>query len=185
MKSNVKVLIAVAALVLVAVGWWLFNRRGGPNNLIDLVEQFPKAEHRSNSQPSEAAFEVGNTTIGGQAKRTILAKPFARIIYTVVVPPDAWLEVNFGMRPDSWDQPGDGAQFRVGISEGRTYEEVLKQYVNPKRGDRRWFSVRLDLSAYEGRQVKLIFNTDPGLNGAHNTDNDFSVWGEPRIYSKR
>jgi hypothetical protein len=33
--------------------------------------------------------------------------------------------------------------------------------------------------------VKLIFNTDPGLNGAHNTDNDFSVWGEPRIYSKR
>ncbi len=185
MKSNVKVLIAVAALVVIALGWWLFNRRGGPTNLIDLVEQFPKAEHRSNSQPSEAAFEVGSTTIGGQAKRTILAKPFARIIYTVVVPPDAWLETNFGLRPDSWEQPGDGAQFRVGISEGRTYEEVLKQYVNPKRGDRRWFSARLDLSAYEGRQVKLIFNTDPGANGAHNIDNDFSVWGEPRIYSKR
>ena len=55
-----------------------------------------------------------------------------------------------------------GAQFRIGVAEGRTYEEILKQYVNPKRGDRRWFSARLDLAAYEGRQVKLIFNTDPG-----------------------
>jgi hypothetical protein len=185
MKSNVKVLIAVAALVVIAIGWWLFNRRSGPANLIDLVEQFPKAEHKSNSQPLEAAFQVGNTTIDGQAKRTIQAKPYARIIYTMIVPPDAWLEVNFGMRPDSWQQPGDGAQFRVGVSEGKTYEELLRQYVNPKRGDRRWFSARLDLSAYEGRQVKLIFNTDPGPNGSHDSTNDFAVWGEPHVYSKR
>jgi hypothetical protein len=185
MKSNIKVLIAVAALVLIAVVWWLFYRRTGPANLVDLIEQFPTAEHRSN-QPPESAFEVGNTTIDGQAKRSILAKPFARIIYQVVVPPDAWLDVNFGLRPDSWEQPGDGAQFRVGISEGKTYDELLKQYVNPKRGDRRWFTAHLDLSAYEGRQVKLIFNTDPGPDsGPRDSANDFAVWGEPHLYSKR
>ena len=89
------------------------------------------------------------------------------------------------MKPESWDQPGDGAQFRVGVSEGRDYEELLRQYVNPKRGDRRWFSTRLDLSAYEGRQVKLIFNTDPGPTGKATTQNDLAVWGEPRVYSKR
>jgi hypothetical protein len=186
MKSNLKVLIAVAALVLIAVAWWLFNRGGGAANLVDLVEQFPQAEHRSNSQPLEAAFEVGRTTIDGQEKRTILARPSARLIYKAVIPPDAWLEVSFGLRPDSWDQPGDGAQFRVGISEGKTYEELLKQYVNPKRGDRRWFSARMDLSAYEGRQVNLIFNTDPGADaGPHDRTNDLAVWGEPRVYSKR
>lgn len=185
MKSNIKVLIAVAVLVLIAVVWWLFNRRTGPANLVDLIEQFPAAEHQSN-QPLESAFEVGNTTIDGQAKRSILAKPFARIIYQVVVPPDAWLDVNFGLRPDSWEQPGDGAQFRVGISEGKTYDELLKQYVNPKRGDRRWFTAHLDLSAYEGRQVKLIFNTDPGPDsGPRDSANDFAVWGEPHLYSKR
>jgi hypothetical protein len=182
MKSNIKVLVAVAALVLVAVVWWLFNRRTGPQNLVDLVDQFPNAEQRSNTA---GAFEVSTATIDGQQKRSILARPFARIIYKVVVPPDAWLEVNFGLRPDSWELPGDGAQFRVGISEGKTYEELLKQYVNPKRGDRRWFTARLDLSAYEGRQVNLIFNTDPGPNGAHDSTNDLAVWGEPRLYSKR
>jgi len=185
MKSNVKVLIAVAVLVLIALGWYVFKRRSGSANLVDLVDQFPQAEHRSNATPKESAFEVGTTTIDGQQKRSILAKPFARITYSVVVPPDAWLEVNFAMRPDSWDQPGDGAQFRVGISEGKTYEELLRQYVNPKRGDRRWFTARLDLSAYEGRQVNLIFNTDPGPPGAHDSTNDLAVWGEPRVFSKR
>ena len=153
MKSNVKVLIAVAVLVAIAIGWYAYNRKGGPANLIDLVEQFPAAEHRSNSTPKEAAFEVGRTAIEGQTPPTVASPNY---------PPDAWLEVNFGLRPDSWEMPGDGAQFRVGISEGKTYEELLRQYVNPKRGDRRWFTARLDLSAYEGRQVNLILNTDPG-----------------------
>ncbi len=101
------------------------------------------------------------------------------------MPQDAWLEVSFAMKPETWDQPGDGAQFRIGISDGRTYEEVVRQYVNPKRGDRRWFSVRQDLSAYEGRQVKLIFNTDPGPPEGRDNANDLAVWAEPRVYSKR
>jgi hypothetical protein len=185
MKSNAKVFIAVAVLVVIAAGWWLFHRQTATTNQLDLVQLFPQAEHRSNSQPVDSAFEVATATIEGQTKRSILAKPYARLTYTVTMPPDAWLEVAFGLRPDSWDQPGDGAQFRVGVSEGRTYEELLRQYVNPKRGDRRWFTARLDLSAYEGREVKVILNTDPGPNGGRNSTNDLAVWGEPRIFSKR
>ena len=184
MKVNAKILVGVAVVAAV-IAWWLFSRPSTQGNLIDLIAEFPKAEHRSSPQPPESSFEVGSVTIDGQTKRTILAKPFARIIYTITVPPDAWLEVDFAMRPDSWDAPGDGAQFRVGVSEGRTYEEILRQYVNPKRGDRRWFSARLDLSAYQGRQVKLILNTDPGPNGGGDSQNDLAVWGEPRVYSKQ
>ena len=32
---------------------------------------------------------------------------------TVRVPPDAWLDLDFAMRPDSWQLPGDGAQYIV------------------------------------------------------------------------
>jgi hypothetical protein len=184
MKVNAKILVGVAAVAAV-IAWWLFSRQSTQRNAVDLIAEFPKAEHRASLQPVESAFEVGSVTIDGQTKRTILAKPFARITYTVTVPPDAWLDLNFAMRPDSWDAPGDGAQFRVGVSEGRSYEEVLRQYVNPKRGDRRWFSARLDLSAYEGRQVKLIFNTDPGPKGGGDSKNDLAVWGEPHLYSKQ
>ena len=59
MKSNAKVLIAVAVLVVIALGWYVFTRRSGAANLVDLVDQFPQAEHRSNSTPLESAFEIG------------------------------------------------------------------------------------------------------------------------------
>ena len=91
----------------------------------------------------------------------------------------------FAMRPDSWPLSGDGAQFRVGVSEGRTYDEVLRQFVNPKEGGQKWFSAHLDLSAYAGREVRIIFNTDPGPKGGGDARNDLAVWGEPHIYSRR
>ena len=76
-------------------------------------------------------------TIDGQAKRSILARPAARIIYTVTVPADAWLETSFALTPEVWSKPTDGAQFRIGVSEGRTYDELLRQIVVPARGDTR------------------------------------------------
>lgn len=170
----------LACLLLAAAGC-----SSGESNNIDLIDRFPTAEKRSNAEPKEAAFELGTVTIDGQEKRTILARPFARLIYDIEVPPDAWFEVSFALKPEVWDLPGDGAQFRVGVSDGDRYEELLRQYVNPKRGDRRWFSARLDLSAYEGRTVKLIMNTDPGPPGTGNATNDLAVWGDPRVYSRR
>jgi len=111
--------------------------------------------------------------------------PTSRLIYKVTVPEDGRLKAFLGVKEEVWDKQSDGVLFRIGISDGRTYEEVVRQYVNPKRGDRRWFSVRQDLSAYEGRQVKLIFNTDPGPPEGRDNANDLAVWAEPRVYSKR
>jgi hypothetical protein len=185
MLKNPKVLAALAlALVIIAVVWFM-RRETAPSHVIDLVAKFAEAEKRTTVPTMDAAFSLQDVTIDGQTKKSIFAHPHSRIIYTVTVPPNAWLETSFALRPDSWDRPGDGAQFRVGVSEGRTYDELLRQYVNPKRGDRRWFSARLDLSAYEGRQVKVIMNTDPGPPGDGNSENDWAVWGAPQIYSKK
>jgi hypothetical protein len=184
MNIQSRLLVGVAA-VLAVVAWWFYSHQAVKDRNIDLIAEFPHAEHRSHMQPVDAAFEVGSVTIDGQTKRTILARPFSRITYIVTVPPDAWLDVDFGMRPDSWDLPGDGAAFRVGVSEGRTYDEILNQFVNPKAGGRRWFSKHLDLSAYEGRRVSIILNTDPGPNGGGDSQNDLAVWGEPHVYSGR
>ena len=57
--------------------------------------------------------------------------------------------------------------------------------MNPKDGGQKWFSAHLDLSAYEGREVRIILNTDPGPKGGGDAQNDFAVWGEPHIYSRR
>jgi hypothetical protein len=186
MKSQRPVILGVL-VVAALLAFWYLTRGSSVDNEIDLIARLATLapdDRRSTVQEPDQ-FSVGETTVDGTARRTILARPHSRLIYTVTVPPDAWLEVAFAMKPESWDQPGDGAQFRVGVSDGRTYEELLRQYVNPKRGDRRWFSVRLDLSAYEGREVKLIFNTDPGPPEGRDTANDLAVWADPRVYSKR
>ena len=173
--------VVVACLVL---GFWLWPSGSQVDNEINLVAQLATAEKRTNVEGA-AQFVVESVTIDGVTKQAILARPHSRLIYSITVPQDAWFEVSFAMKPEAWDLPGDGAQFRVGVSDGRMYEELLRQYVNPKGGDRRWFSARLDLSAYEGRQIKVILNTDPGPPEGNDTANDLAVWADPRIYSKR
>ena len=184
-RSRWIVALSVAALVVIAAFVWYARREAPPAQVIDLIALLPSAEKRSNQEAGPDAIVVEQVTIEGATKPSIVARPFTRLIYTVTVPPDAWLETSFGLKPEVWDQPGDGAQFRVGISDGPTYDELLRQYVNPKRGDRRWFTARLDLSAYEGRPIKVILNTDPGPPGKGDRTNDEAVWAAPRIYSQR
>jgi hypothetical protein len=50
------------------------------------------------------------------------------------------------------------------------------------QADRRWIPVMVDLSAYGGEQVDLIFNTyasPPNVPG--NPDNDLPLWGTPEV----
>jgi len=184
MRIQIRLIVGLAA-VLAVVGWWYYSHKTIKDRAVDLIAELPNAEKRSNPDPAASNFQVADVTIDGVTRKAILAKPFARIIYVVRVPPDAWLDVDFAMRPDSWPLPGDGAQFRVGVSQGRTYDEVLRQYVNPKNCGQRWFSAHLDLSAYEGREVRIVLNTDPGPLGGGDARNDFAVWAEPHIYSRR
>jgi hypothetical protein len=100
------------------------------------------------------------------------------------VPDDAWLRVAVGTRPESWTQEGNGTYFLVGVSDGRSYEEVFTQHVNPfaNAGDRKWIQVWVDLSAYAGEEVQLVFNTRSSpKDQAADERNDLPLWGDPEI----
>jgi hypothetical protein len=151
---------------------------------IDLVQQFDTAEKRSNL-PMHEAFNVYDVTVNGETKRGIMAHPTSRIIWKVTVPNRAWLRTSICLDPRVWDQEGDGVLFRVGVSDGRAYEELVNQYLNPYavHGDRRWVPVSVDLSAYGGREVSVIFNTNSSLPGkGDDSRHDWAVWGAPAIY---
>ncbi len=107
-----------------------------------------------------------------------------RIIFKVKLPNEAWLRASVAVDPKGWVSEGDGVLFRIGISDGRTYDELFKQHVDPfhSTGDRRWIPVAIDLSAYGGRQMDVIFNTNTSLPGADDPRNDFGLWGAPAIY---
>lgn len=182
MKGNRAVLAAVVAVVLIAGGWWLFRKGSGPPG-IDLIEQLPSAQRT----PAERSFNVTDVNLNGESHRAIEAQPASRITWKVRIPEDAWLRVNVGLKPEAWTAEGDGVLFFVGVSDGRTFDKLFEQVVNPFNhpGDRKWIPVMVDLSSYAGEEVELHFNTRISADRKPPDDrNDFAVWGAPEIISK-
>ena len=182
MKGNRAVLVAVVAVVLIAGGWWLF-RRGSGAPTVDLVAQFPSAQR----SPAERTFNVTDVNLNGESHKAIEAEPPTRITWKVRIPDNAWLRVNVGLKPEAWTAEGDGVLFFVGVSDGRTFDKLFEQVVNPfnQPGDRKWIPVMVDLASYAGEEVELVFNTRNSADRKpFDNKNDFAVWGAPEIISK-
>jgi len=184
--NNRKVVAALAglAVVVAVVAFWML-RKGGTAAATDLVGLLPDAQKQTTwNEPGDAPFSVSEVSLAGEPHAAIFAPPFSRIRWKVEVPRRGTLEFYYGVREDAWTGEGNGVQFRVGVSDGRTYEEYLKEVVNPKDRDRdrRWLSATIDLSAYEGQLVEINFNTDPGPpRDDQDRRHDFALWGEPRV----
>ena len=184
MQGNRAALTAVVLVLVIIAGWWLFSRGGGGER-IDLIEQFPTADKRGVSGSIAQAQEID---LNGERKRAIVIPPGAgnssRLIWKARIPDDAWLRVSLGMKPEAWDKEGDGVLFRVGISDGRTYDELFTQHVNAfaHPADRRWIPVTVDLAPYAGEEVEIIFNTNssPREKG-DDPRNDHALWGAPEV----
>ena len=100
------------------------------------------------------------------------------------MPPGARLLTAIATVPDAWTLHGDGVVFRIGVTENGTYSELLMYHLDPARvpADRRWVPVKLDLSQFSGRPIRLTFRTDPSPPGkARDSDKDWARWGAPRI----
>jgi hypothetical protein len=150
---------------------------------IDLVAQFPSAEKRSNG-PLELVYAIQDVAIKGETRHCVYMHPTSRLTYKITVPNDGSFRAWLGIKEEAWDKQSDGVLFRVGISDGREYDELINQHVDPANNpsDRRWVPVTADLSAYAGQQVDLVINTNSSLPGhGDNPAWDFAVIGDPAI----
>jgi hypothetical protein len=187
--KRTQIIALVAILVLLAAGVYYVRSGRSGAVAIDLVALFPSAEARSSVTPKENAFAVKDETLAGETKRSIQMLPTSRLTYKRVdVPENGWLRVWLGITEPNWTQSTDGVLFRVGVSDGRTYDELLKQHLDPlhNTNDRRWIPVTIDLSAYAGQQVDIIFNTNSSLPGrGDDATSDVAVWGQPEVFVQR
>ena len=176
MKSNRAVLTAVVLLVVIAAGLWLFHR--GSAAKVDLLTTFQQAKKQGGE------FTLTDATLGGESKQAIAAPPNGRITFHVRIPDDGWLRVSLGMKPESWDKEGNGVLFFAGVSDGRSFEKLFEQVLNPhaNASERRWIPVAVDLSAYAGEEMDVILNTRASAAGQAMGDrNDLPLWGAPAI----
>jgi hypothetical protein len=178
MKMNRAVLTAIVIILVAAAGWWVFRR--GSAERVDLLARFDSAL----KQPPDAHYSVIDATLAGDTKKAILAPPNGRLTFKVKVPEDGWLKFSLGMKPESWDKEGNGVYFFGGVSDGRAYEPLFEQTLNPFKNpsERRWIPVMLDLSAYAGEEMQIILNTRSSGGGQPPDDrNDLPLWGAPEI----
>jgi hypothetical protein len=189
-------LVFIAVVVIAALAFYFWRNRGGADVAIDLAaiaapEQTgdaPGFEFRPGDKKA-SMFKVGPETIGGQTRQNVIfSHASSRLIFSDQQIPDngrlrAWIAV----KEEAWTQDAsDGVLFRFGVDDGR-YEELLNQMVDPRHNanDRGWLPVDIDLSAYAGQKVKLIFNTNASLpTKGDNPAYDFALWGDPAVVTK-
>lgn len=177
MKRNRAVFTAIVIGVVFVLGWWLF--RTGAGQSMDLLKQYDAAV----KQP-DTGFSVAPVTLDGDTRRAVAAPANSRLTWKVKVPEDGWLRVSLGVKPEAWTKEGDGVYFFVGASDGRSFDELFNQTVNPYKNpaDRRWIPVVVDLAGYSGEEIQLVFNTRASAPGAKpDARNDLPLWGAPEI----
>jgi hypothetical protein len=181
--------LIAAVVVVVAIAAIYFYKQSRREQVVeDLVAMFPddaRVEKRS-SIAKELAYKAGPETIKGETKPSIYMHPNSRLIFhRVTIPDAAHLRVFLAVKEDAWDKASDGVLFRFGVSDGRTYDELINQHVDPanNQGDRQWVEAQnVDLSAYAGQQIDLIFNTESSLpRRPPNPAYDFALWGAPAL----
>ena len=178
MKNSRAVLTAVVIIIVVAAGWFVFRR--GSAERIDLLAQFEQAK----KEPASATYSVADVVLAGETKRAIVAPSNGRVTFHVRVPDDGWLRLSLGMKPESWDKEGNGVFFYAGVSDGRAFEKLFEQTVNPfaNPSERRWIPVMVDLSAYAGEEMDIVLNTRSSAGSLPPDDrNDLPVWGAPEV----
>lgn len=176
MKSSRAVLTAVVIALVAVAGWWMFRRGGGES--VDLLAHYDEAKKNPES------FSVVDATLAGDTKKAIAAPPNGRITFHVRVPEDGWLKVSLGLKPEAWEKEGNGVYFFAGVSDGRAFEQLFTQTLNPfaNPSERRWIPVTVDLSAYAGEEMDIILNTRAsGPNVAADDRNDLPLWGAPAV----
>jgi hypothetical protein len=95
------------------------------------------------------------------------------VYYNYGVPPkNTMLCFTIGTDPTQWSEKGDGVEFLVQVKDGTRLDKSFHKYINPKNNheDRRWFFEEIDLTPYEGKEIKIIFTVKAGPNNDNSHD---------------
>jgi hypothetical protein len=161
--------------------------RSDVSHEIDLLSQFHLVKtgivFNGNELPRQkgAAFHPTEDSISGVPKSTIDAHPPYQGIsgeafgeWELSLPEGSRISLDFYIGLAEGSESSDGVTFIVAIQG----TEVFRDHYNQQK----WKHINLNLTPYQGQQVKLRFTTNPGPNA--NTSWDWARWGEPKIVSE-
>lgn len=186
-ESPLGIARGIAVVVtFIAAGVSVYALREPPPK-IDLIDELYAADLRSPDWTLHTGFQIVDRTVDEQLMRAITQHPPSQITWMMTVPAQARLQTSLLIDPGAWVLPGDGVVFRIGLSMGGRYTELLMRHLDPGRipDHRHWMPIDLDLSQYAGRTIDLVFKTEGSLP-RRPTDYryDWALWGAPRLVAQ-
>jgi hypothetical protein len=123
--------------------------------------------------------QIEPVTIGGVAKRALLATPPDKARYPLRIAPERpLLRFAMGMLPEAPDAgKSDGVAFEIEVETADGTESVYRRKVIPKSAAQQWIEDSVDLSRFAGQEVTLAFVT----RSLKSEENDAAVWAEVRM----
>lgn len=107
--------------------------------------------------------------------------PLNRVRYrTVIDPAKPIFEATAVLKREAIDF-SDGVGFRLEIRDGQSVQTIFEAQLDPRGvpADRAGRPIRVDLSRYGGREIELLFSTDPGPKG--DVTDDLAGWAGLRF----
>jgi hypothetical protein len=124
---------------------------------IDLVAELPRAERRA-AGDIDAAIRPDVVGVGSNSRLAIVMHAPARVIWSLRLPARPHILTAVAIAPEPDGSLGSGVTARMGISDGRTYDQpfLLKLTPDPS-GAVVWQNVDIDLHEYAGWQWSFFY----------------------------
>jgi len=148
------------------------------NHMIDEIQE----QNQGRLIPGkEAAITSRAFMLSGEVRNAVGEhSPYERLPYRMQVAndPKAIFDFSYALDPAVFDKTAtDGVEFIVEVKDasGRI-TKPFSRYIDPKHNaqERRWMDGQVDLSAYRGQSIELLFTTTPGPKG--DTAYDWAAW---------
>ena len=151
-----------------------------PNPLVEQILQQNAGHLLPGKQNNIARQEF---FLDGEAREALGEHPpYERLPYRVTVggPGSDIFYFSYGLNPAVYDKTaGDGVGFTIELQDpSGAIKKMFSRYIDPKHNpaERHWLRGSLDLSAYSGQRITLLFSTDPGPKG--DTSYDWAAWSD-------
>ncbi|TDI93222.1 MAG: hypothetical protein E2O76_17655 [Caldithrix sp.] len=122
-------------------------------------------------------------TINGEERTVLFEHPNSEVAFRdIVINKNTQLKFGIGIEERAWDKRGDGVFFEICLVDEKLRNTLLfLEYIDPKNHAeyRGWLDEQIDLSAFAGQKVILIFKTTSGPKG--NADFDWAGWSNPEL----
>lgn len=125
---------------------------------------------------------VKKMKIAGSIRTALFAPAPSRFIFSVRIPSKPFLGFGYAFTPDAWETENSATTFKIWLVKDEKKHILFSDSIEPGNDEsaRRWFDEELELSAYEGEHVELVFET---VQSAEGVAAGYAVWSNPTLYS--